>query len=155
MRMKVLGLREALEHSIIVHISSLDVAFASPAGMAILKLIAWGERRHEVKEKADFAFILTHYERAGNEERLYEEGQDLLQATGFNADLAAARLLGRDMVRIMRPDTKTEIVSLLERHADPEKNDELIIGLRNQLPGKNYEAAAALIESLRKGIQEI
>lgn len=155
--MKVLGFREALESGILVKINPiLQVPFVSPAGMAALKLIAWSDRRHEFPEKdiSDFALVLTKYSQLGNEDRIYEEDPELMKEEGSDLDYAGARLLGRDIGRMMNPEARAEIERILNVYADPEKNDDLITGLAKQLPGKDYNRARKLLDRLKTGLQE-
>ena len=74
--MSTVGLRQA--HARALHITIAEgrsVPFASPAALALLKLIAWSERGSAVnrKDARDLSLLLTTYLRAGNEERLYGE----------------------------------------------------------------------------------
>lgn len=123
--------------------------------MAILKLIAWNERRDELPEKdtADLALLLRNYGEAGNEERLYSTHTDWLQAEGFDLERAGARLLGYDMAEIMNDRTKKAILNILEREADPGKSDRLITGIAKELPGRDYERGATFLRCLREGIE--
>ncbi|HYP66889.1 MAG TPA: hypothetical protein VEP67_01405, partial [Thiobacillaceae bacterium] len=58
--MRVLGFREAFAHTITVRLPGpVEVQVVSPAGLAILKLLAWEDRRHEfpTKDAQDFALV--------------------------------------------------------------------------------------------------
>lgn len=70
----------------------------SLAGLALMKLITWDDRRYN-RDAKDLRFIMTNYLQAGNEERVYgERGHhtDLLDEDKFvNVQLVGARLLGR------------------------------------------------------------
>jgi len=80
----------------------------------ILKLVAWSDRRHETdKDAADIYRLLTAYADAGNTDRLYEHEIDLLEAVGFDMQLAGAQLLGRDVARHCAPAAMTLIRSAL------------------------------------------
>ena len=63
-RMNVLGFQAAWENALNVRIGlDLTVYMASLSAMAVLKLIAWKERRNEAPEKdiADLALLLRNY----------------------------------------------------------------------------------------------
>lgn len=156
--MTVLGFQEIMEHCITLRIrDGLEVSVAPLAGMAILKLISWNERRGSVPEKdaADLALLFTHYVQAGNMDRLYEERPDLLVSEEHDHDRAGARLLGQDMAQLMSPQTKAAVLEILQSHADPENNkDQLVIALSRRFGGDGYEKARTLIECLRRGIEE-
>ena len=50
--------------------------------------------------------LLHQYAGAGNEDRLYEIGSDVLEVSGYDLDLAGPRLLGRDTARIIGTKTR-------------------------------------------------
>lgn len=66
---------------------------------------------------------------------------------------AGARLLGHDIAEMMSQATKDVMLNILEREANPTKGDQLIIGIARELPGRDYERAAALLKCLRAGIE--
>jgi predicted nucleotidyltransferase len=56
---------------------------------------------------------MRRYAEAGNEDRLYGEEIDVLEAVAYDPDLASPRLLGKDAGRIVTPATREQIVALL------------------------------------------
>ncbi len=155
MKMSVIGFEDAWNHTLRVRIlPTLIVRFASLPGLAILKLIAWNDRRHEVPQKdaADLALVLRKYAEAGNENRLYQEYSDLLRQEGFDQELAGAWLLGQDMSKVMQARTREVILDILKNQADPDKSDRLILSIVKELPGNDYERASKLLMSLSRGI---
>lgn len=72
------------------------------------------DHRQISHEKYDY----PSYHEAGNKDRIWEVAIDLLEANGFDVDLAAAALLGRDARRITRPATCDAVVPLLELGKD-------------------------------------
>jgi len=96
-RLNVLGFQDAWSHSVQVRVApSQEVRFVSPAGLAVLKLIAWRDRHHETpgKDAADLTLLLTHYAEIGNQDRLYENHQDLLEIEDFDVPMAGAAHVG-------------------------------------------------------------
>ncbi len=156
--MTVLGFQEIMDHSLSVRIrDGVEVRVAPLAGIAIMKLIAWNERRGSDPERdvADLALLLRHYVQAGNTDRLYDERADLLVSEQHDHDRAGARLLGHDMAQLMSQQTRAVVLDILQSHADPENNkDQLIIGLSRRFGDDGYEQARTLIECLRRGIKE-
>jgi predicted nucleotidyltransferase len=155
-QMNVLGFREALDHSLEIRVGPDHIVrVASLAAMAALKLIAWSDRRHLYLEKdiGDLVLILRNFSSAGNEERLYGDFSDLLETEGFDLEHAGARLLGHDIAEMMSQATKDVMLNILEQEANPSKGDQLIIGIARELPGRDYERAAALLKCLRAGIE--
>ncbi|MGA2324702.1 MAG: nucleotidyl transferase AbiEii/AbiGii toxin family protein [Bryobacteraceae bacterium] len=124
--MNVAGFEEASESAIRLQIEDdLVVRVASIPGLTVLKLIAWERRRNENnKDAADLRHLLLYYGDAGNLDRLYEQEMPLLEAAGFDVELAGAQLLGRDTARICHKDTRVRIRALLD--SDP-LVDQLIV----------------------------
>jgi predicted nucleotidyltransferase len=114
--MNVAGFEEALASSIPNRIDeNLIVRVASIPGLMLLKLVAWSDRGRETdKDAADIYRILTAYADAGNTNRLYENEMDLLEAVGFDMQLAGAELLGRDVAHLCSPPALAVVRSVLE-----------------------------------------
>src|SRR5262245_3732962 len=97
--MSAVGFEEAYRNAVSVRIApDLVVPVSSLAGLTLMKLIAWKERRNS-KDAKDLKLLLSEYLRAGNVTRLESgEHRDLLEDDKFvNVELASARLLGRDL----------------------------------------------------------
>jgi len=117
--MSTVGFEEAYEAAQLVRVRAhppLDIRVASPAGLAILKIIAWADSPSErSKDAHDLALVMETYLDAGNHERLLEEHQDLMNVDDFDYTRAASRLLGRDIGRIANPETRARIQETLRR----------------------------------------
>lgn len=117
MRMSVMGFAEASRHALEVLLPGNVAAFvASPPGLLIMKLIAWDERHLERPrhDALDIRTLIDSYAAPWNEERLYEEADDLLGAFGYDNALAAAALLGRDAAAISEAATLNRIQRIIE-----------------------------------------
>lgn len=114
--MNVAGYREALAAAEQVELRvGLIVRVASLPSLAILKLFAWGDRGvGDSRDAFDFGILLHSYAEAGNEDRLYGDEMPLLEAVGYDVDLASARLLGKDAARIIEPATRAQVIALLD-----------------------------------------
>jgi predicted nucleotidyltransferase len=90
--MNVAGFEEALASSVSMEMEeNLTVRVASLPGLTLLKLVAWAHRGRETnKDAADLHRLLTSYADAGNTDRLYDHEMDLLEALGFDMELAGA-----------------------------------------------------------------
>ncbi len=153
--MNVTGFQDALNDAILVHLSDiLDVRFVSLPGMAVLKLIAWRDRHNEfpTKDAVDIATLLKYYSEAGNDERMFEQHADLMETADFDFEMAGARMLGRDMAKIMSPQTKKAVLEILDLYTDVDRNDLLINAITIYLPDKNYEKGLGLLKNLKAGI---
>ncbi|MCU0231708.1 MAG: nucleotidyl transferase AbiEii/AbiGii toxin family protein [Acidobacteria bacterium] len=100
--MSVVGFREAAGSAVQVAITDdLTVSVVALAALSLLKVNAWLDRRQETdRDAVDLLLLLRRYATAGNEDRLYDTETDLLASSGFDPELAGARLLGRDAVRL-------------------------------------------------------
>ena len=86
-----------------------------------MKIIAWNEKYPErPKDAEDLFLIMESYEDADNFDRLYDKEQSLLKQEDYDNQLAAIRLLGRDMAEIAEPNT----LDLLEGILKDEKNQQ-------------------------------
>ncbi len=100
--MSVAGFAEAHASARMVEVGeSLQVPVASLPALAVLKLVAWRDRRLETsKDATDFLLIARHYHEAGNVDSLYDTESALLVATDYDPELAGAMLLGMDVTAI-------------------------------------------------------
>lgn len=121
--MNVAGYHEALETAEHVKLEpTLTPRVVSLPGLAVLKIFAWGDRGSETsKDAEDLATLLRSYADAGNEERLYADATDAMEAVEYRIDLAGARLLGRDTRRMLAQDTRTQLTSFLEDRKQRER----------------------------------
>lgn len=112
----VLGFKEAVNSASQVEIEAgTIVPVVSLPALTLLKLIAWEERRQqENKDASDLLIILRSYLWAGNEERMWTEAVDLMEAYAFDDSTASCALLGRDARNLALPATREKIRSLLE-----------------------------------------
>ncbi|AJY13585.1 nucleotidyl transferase AbiEii/AbiGii toxin family protein [Burkholderia dolosa] len=117
--LNVLGFQEAVDTALPVAIGGGTVVpVASLPALALLKLLAWKDRRARQNNDAyDLLFLLTHFHDAGNRERVWDAAPDLLQTHEFQPELAAAALLARDAKRIASPPTYDAVRALLSDHA--------------------------------------
>lgn len=122
-RMNVAGHPEVLAHAVSVQLApDVTVLVASLAGLAILKLFAWQDRGNEnPKDAGDLALLMRHHAKAGNEDRLYGADGDLLERAGFDPDHASPALLGRDARRMASPQTRLQLIELLESARQSER----------------------------------
>lgn len=109
--MNVSGFAEAHASALMVEIAEgFSVPVTSLPALAVLKLIAWRDRRWETsKDATDLLLIARHYADAGNLERLYASEAGMLRAADFDPDLAGAMLLGKDAAEICVDDTWTAV----------------------------------------------
>ena len=151
--MNVAGYREALAAAEEVEVHpGFVVRVVSLPGLAIVKLFAWADRGADTpKDALDLATLLRQYSGAGNEDRLFGEEIGLLEALSYKLDLAGARLLGNDAARVATPETRHQILALLD---DAGRRDRLLRDMARAFRGAEdpIAEAEASIAQFKTGI---
>lgn len=159
-RMNVQGFEDAYRDAHMVSLRSepvLDVPFASLAGLAILKIIAWNDRFPQGRKDAgDLVFLMRSYLDAGNQERLAEEHPELLQGDDFDYERAGVRLLGLDMAKVLSPKTREVILGILDRETGDPQRYRLVEDMMGYFAGGGdaFEESLLFLNLLRSGIRE-
>lgn len=151
--MNMFAFKEVLAHAVEVKLPAAEtVLVPSLAGLGLLKLVAWTDRRIRApgKDAPDFALILRYYLPAGNEERLYEEGAHLLAEEQFDYEAAGAWLLGNDMARLLSRTGQEWLMALLNQETDADGRLRLVGDMRME-PQKSLD----LVQALARGVREV
>ena len=161
-KMNILGFEEAYEHSLPVKLrgdSESTIPFASPTGLAILKIIAWDDRTVDLRNRdaKDISYIMKNYLEAGNKEHLYNDAPDLFSEEDYDYELAGARLLGRDIACIVQRETKTAILRILESQIGEQEAYPLAeeMGEARTFGSNVFEENLKFLETLKQGIEDI
>jgi len=107
--MNVRGFTEAFADALQVQISEkpeIIIPVASPAGICLLKLIAWLDRETDIrlKDTSDFLYLIKTYSKIPEiQEALYD--QDYMESQGWDETKASAMKLGNDVSGIASVDT--------------------------------------------------
>ena len=120
-------------------------------------MIAWSERTPQgSKDAGDLDFLMRNYMDAGNQERLAEEHVDLLADDDFDYERAGARLLGRDMAKVMSPETSIAVFEILEQETGDQERYRLVEDMMRNSTGVGdaFEECLQFLEILKTGIQE-
>jgi predicted nucleotidyltransferase len=150
--MNVAGYADALKTALPIQIEpGLIIRVASLPGLALLKLFAWQDRGHaDSRDAIDLVTLCRHYADAGNLERLYEEAMPVLQAVGFDVELAGAWLLGKDMVAMASQQTCAQLIALLsDARASERLVNDMAKALRSREDAVTY--AAQLLDQFNQG----
>jgi predicted nucleotidyltransferase len=111
--MSVAGFSEALDSAVILNIDDkLSIPVATIPALVILKLFAWIERRFskENHDATDIWILIESYKDAGTEDRMYKEESVIFIESGYDLDLASAKLLGKDAAQLCKPDTHAKLI---------------------------------------------
>ena len=148
--LNVAGFADALSSAISVRLADdFAIPVASIAGLTILKMLAWADRRRmNNKDAEDLSELLQHYAASGNEERLYTTEIAHLERTEFDLDLAGARLLGADTALVATADTAARILQILAAVLDTDST-------AHELTTRTENQFAALLLSFREGFLEL
>lgn len=144
--MTVFGFREAYGASITVILPPNErVQLVSLPALAILKLVAWQERRFEQpgKDAHDLALILRNYLDAGNHERLHDEIPDA-GGSPYDYEIGGAQLLGKDMARLLDAAGRDRLGRLIADEADEQGQLRLAGDMMRTDPERALELLAAL-----------
>jgi predicted nucleotidyltransferase len=156
MKMSTLGFEEAYQNTITVRMRAdpiLDIVFVSLPGLALLKMISWNDNPPERGTDArDLLLLMRTYLDAGNQERLWDEEKDLV-GEDFDYVRSGSRLLGRDIAKILSPDTKKVVLKILDEETREQNQYRLVENMMNSRNERdNFEDVLELLEDLRKGI---
>lgn len=130
--MSVMGMKDAFDSSLTLSLGDapnlLEIKVASATGIVLLKLLAWEARKSSTtKDAEDLYFLLYHYIDLGNKEHLASNHADLFE----DFEIAHARLLGRDVLKICSSETLSAVKIILDRETDNANESKLV---RDMLP---------------------
>ena len=151
--MNVAGFSDAFAAAVCVEVSpGIEAAVASLPGIAILKLFAWADRRHEnPKDAFDLVMLLRSYHEAGNDSRIYENASALaaLEAVDYDPELAGAWLLGSDVAAMVSTATAAGLETLLNGATRDRLIEDMSRAMRGREDAVDY--ASRLLAQFTKG----
>jgi predicted nucleotidyltransferase len=150
--MRVAGFSDGMESSVPVRIADdLVVRVVSLPALLVLKLFAWLDRKHEKRDAPDIHTLLKDYGDAGNENRLYGEALNILEAEGYDVEIAGARLLGGDAAAVVSADTRRRVRDILESDREMDDLTNQIIGGSAGNDPEHVRRCELLVKKLRQG----
>ena len=154
-QMSVLGFDEVYKHAwdvLLTREPTLSVKVASPAGILLLKLIAWTERGREYqgKDAIDIYYVIKHYGKIPDVfEALYE--REYMDLQNYDDMKASAMMLADEVAAIALDDTLNYIRQTLlnnERVLERLKTD------ITKFTRAGFEEAETLIEIIKEQLNE-
>jgi predicted nucleotidyltransferase len=148
-KMSVLGFAEALDNAIHVRVDGrpeLILPVVSPPGMALLKLVAWGDRdvASRAKDAHDILYLMgTYLKIDAMVNEAYETG--VMDSFDHEFDLAGAYLLSRHAKHIAAPVTAHHIAEILQNET---LSDALLLDMSR---GRDADLVAAQLNAFRLG----
>ncbi len=118
--MSVQGIDSALLKSDSINLGTVSIRFTSILSQAQQKPAAYMDRRdqgvnHDV---IDFVWVLKNYMEAGNQDRVYDEAWETIEAGSIAPNAWGAALLGQDL-RSLPPDLLIPVRTTLEELQTP------------------------------------
>jgi predicted nucleotidyltransferase len=155
--MSVIGFREAHTDVVAVQLDGLTVPVVSPVALVLLKLVAWRDRHltQPKKDAADLAYVMRHFCTILSEQVLFDEYFDAVEASEFDVDLAASRVLGRKIAVLAETDALSFVLKLLERELQHGTDSRLVREIGEHLGGGSVERALDLLQSMMAGLIEV
>ncbi len=160
--MNLIGFQEAYYAALIVLADAdLPVKIASVPGLMLTKLFAWADRKHlHNKDAADIRLLLSNYEKVAASPLHDIDG--LMALEDFVPDHAAARLLGRDVAKILTPCCRGSLLELLDRELPPDGQCLLAerMAMTNNFGGgisysdERYKQVHSLLVRFRAGLDD-
>jgi len=155
--MKVLGFQEACDNAEWVRIQEnpeLYVPVATPAGMSLLKIIAWTDRAGDLRRKdaTDLAYLLSTYEKIPRvTDILYGDDSQLMERCDRDITQSSAHLLGQHAHSIVQDNTRSEITRFVKGEHGGRNPERLIDEMCTQRMDSQYESNRQLLSAFLAG----
>jgi predicted nucleotidyltransferase len=150
--MQVAGFSDGMESSVPVRLAEdLVVRVVSIPTLLVLKLFAWLDRKQEKRDAPDIYTLLKDYGDAGNEDRLFGEALNILEAEAYDVEIAGARLLGRDAAAVISADTRGRVRDILASDRQMEELTNQIIVVSARSGPEHARQCELLVKKLRQG----
>jgi predicted nucleotidyltransferase len=146
------GAREAFDDCISVQLpGGVNLRVASIPALALLKVTAWQDRKltHPGRDAGDLMLYMRHYLDCGNLNRAASEHGDLFIVEDYDHAVTGARLLGRDIARLLDKQSIQHVLGILQPQADAQGT--LLLASQS---GIDLEQARKLIEAICEGLTD-
>ena len=139
--LNVAGFEDAYRSALVVDLGGgLVIRTCALPALAVLKLIAWHDRRKSSnKDATDLLFIAQNYAAADNMDRLYQSESELMEAVDYNPELAGAYLLGKDAALQSGNDTAAFAKAILENEVLQQELIDQIVRAKAASQSREYE----------------
>jgi predicted nucleotidyltransferase len=150
--MSSFGFREAFDSSLSLALpEDVKAKVVSVPGLALLKLVAWSDRRLRVpgKDAHDLLLIIRNYLDVGNSDRLHSEFTALLEEPDFDYENAGAYILGCDIAAFLDEAGRQRVGEILDQEARTDGRLRLVGDMRIEA-----DRGVALLTRLRRGFEQ-
>ncbi len=146
------GAREAFNATVSVRLPQAVTAHvASIPALALLKVIAWQDRKHSHpgRDADDLLLYLRSYMDCGNIDRAARDHGDLFMAEDYDHEATGAQLLGRDIALLLDKPAIERVLDILLPQADAQ--GPLLLASQS---GLDLEQARRLIAAVCDGLTD-
>jgi predicted nucleotidyltransferase len=154
--LSVIGMKEVSEYAIEVQMEELSIKVSPLEGLVILKLISYSDKPERRKDLDDINEMLRNYY-VINEERFFAELLHVIEELPDNnyIQLAGARLMGRDMKKILIQSEKlSKRIEAIIQNELKEDAGSMTRYFLSQNYFNDYELVKNIFAQLLKGITE-
>lgn len=152
-RLNVSGFQEAYQAAWRVRLGEGgEVRVVSPAGLTLLKVVAWQDRhRQHDRDGEDLAYLLSNYHRLIHDD-LFEAYLDVMDSVGYDAPLASAMVMGLEVAGMANPELREAVRRWLAAElADPD-GSRLLKAFERYLSATEAGRAMDLLEQFERGV---
>jgi predicted nucleotidyltransferase len=150
--MRVTGFKDAFAGAVSVRLApDLIIPVVSLSLLLVLKLFAWVDRKGERRDAEDIHTLLKQYGDAGNEDRLYGEHLEILEAERFDFESAGAVLLGLDAAKSTSAATRRQLGEMLNSDDQMSQLTNQMIATSISLDRDTALRCEFLIQKMRQG----
>jgi predicted nucleotidyltransferase len=148
---------EVRAQAIEMDVDGLVVPVVSPAGLVLLKLVAWKQRRHiqPRKDAADIAYVLRHFSAVVTTEVMFEKHLAVIEGADYDIDVAACRVLGQEMAGMAATDSLAFVKQLLDHELREETDSALVRDVAEHMAAAGLARTCQLLQSLSTGFAEV
>jgi predicted nucleotidyltransferase len=158
-KLNVIGFQEACANADLVTVQTkpkVTIPVASPAGLVLLKLVAWTDREAGTRKKdaADLAYLMENYELIpAVSNALYGAEVEVLKAYDWDISLGGAHLLGNAAASIASRESKSVISNLFNDKIKGWALESLRYEMcRSQNDESELERKSALLDAFINGV---
>ncbi len=153
--MNVAGFTEVSESGLRIVTEETDFRIASVPGICIMKILAWKDRGYrDNRDGKDLGFILFNYIELKYED-LYALHEDLMAAPDFDRIVTTARIMGRDIGKLLKTNSiaLNQIYDILHAATLDEEYSRLALAIKDG-GTMTYKIAYKSLLAVMEGISD-
>lgn len=155
-KMSVMGYEEVVDSAVVINVTpELAVPVISYAEQLGLKILVWEDRHAQksTEDARDIAYLIRNAHLWYPEDVLYDQYPSILGRLGFDLELMASYILGRNFGRVFRLDTNDRILSIINKALSDPETSVLIRDIAKEFHGDNpEEMVSERLDLIKSGI---